>query len=74
MRQISSKITLARKRKGEKERTRRKKGKEQKKAMVSLLAFILRMFWPKKLLDRVGLLFGGNFFKNSARLIFEYLM
>ena len=27
-------ITLARKRKGEKERTRRKKGEEQKKAMV----------------------------------------
>ena len=43
-------ITLARKRKGEKERTRRKKGEEQKKAMVSLLAFILPMFRPKKLL------------------------
>ena len=25
--------------------------------MVSLLAFILPMFWPKKLLDRVGLLY-----------------
>jgi len=38
---ISSKITLTKKRKGEKERARRKKGGEEKKAMVAFLVFIM---------------------------------
>ena len=38
---ISFKITLTKKRKGEKERARRKKGGEEKKARAALLVFIM---------------------------------
>ena len=38
---ISSKITVTRKRKGEKERARRKKGGEEKKAIFPLVVFII---------------------------------
>ena len=59
--------------KGEKERSRRKRGGEEKKAVVALLVFIMAtlelLFWPKKkLLDAKGP-FGGNVFKNPARYI-----
>ena len=42
--------------KGEKERARRRKGGEEKKAMVALLVFIIAdfgdSFWPKKTVRR----------------------
>ena len=51
--------------KGEKERARRKKGLEEKKAMVALIVFIMATL-GKKLLDTKGP-FGGNVFKNLHR-------
>ena len=51
----SSRITLAKEKEGEKERARRKKGREEKNGlMVALLVFIMATLkiWPKKkLLD-----------------------
>ena len=42
--------------KGEKERARRKRGGEEKKAVVALLVFIMAtlelLFWPKKTVRR----------------------
>ena len=56
--------------KGEKERTRRRKGAEEKKAMVALLVFIIatleRVFGRKKLFDAKGP-FGDYVIKNPAR-------
>ena len=58
--------------KGEKERARRKRGGEEKKAKVALLVFIMAtlelLFGRKKLFDAKGP-FGGNVFKNPARYI-----
>ena len=57
------------KRKGEKERARRTKGKEEKKRNGCTLRFImatLESFWPKKLFDERSL-FGSNVFKHPAR-------
>ena len=52
---ISSRITLTKEKEGEKERARRKKGREEKNGlMVALLVFIMATLkiWPKKkLLD-----------------------
>ena len=50
-----------------KEIARRKKGGEEKKTNVSLLAFILATYFGK-LFDGNGL-FGGNVFKPPARHI-----
>ena len=50
-----------------KEIARRKKGGEEKKTNVSLLAFILATYFGK-LFDGNGL-FGGNVFKTPARHI-----
>ena len=58
------------KRKGEKEIERRRKGGEDKKAMVSLLVFIIAtleiIFGRKLLIDAKGP-FGDNVIKNPAR-------
>ena len=67
---ISSKITLTKDRKGEKERAGRKKGGEEKKAIVVVLflcyANFADSFWSKrKLLNGKGP-FGGNVFKKPA--------
>ena len=73
---ISSKITLTKRRKGEKERARRKKGGEEKKAMAAPLIFImatLDSFWPKKKLLDAKSPFGGDVFKNPARYIYGKL-
>ena len=68
---VSSKITRTK----ENETARRKKrGREEKKAMVILLVFImatLEMHYCR-LLDRKGP-FGGNVFKNPARYINTYI-
>ena len=55
-------------RKGEKERARRRKGRQEKKPMVAQLVFIMATLglWPKKLLDGKGP-FGGNVFKYPVR-------
>ena len=58
---ISSKITLTK----EKETARRKKGGEQKKAMIALLVFITATL-EKNCWTQKGP-FGGNVFKNPAR-------
>ena len=61
-----------RKRKGEKERARRRKGGEEKQAVVSLLVFIIPtleiVLGRKKLFHTKGP-FGDNVIKNSARYI-----
>ena len=61
-----------RKRKGEKERARRRKGGEEKQAMVALLVFIIPtleiVFGRKKLFHTKGP-FGDNVIKNPARYI-----
>ena len=49
-----------------KERARRKKGGEEKNAMVALLVSIMAILEKKGLLDTKGL-FGGNVFKNPVR-------
>ena len=49
-----------------KERARRKKGGEEKNAMVALLVSIMAILEKKKLLDTKGP-FGDNVFKNPAR-------
>ena len=57
------------KRKGEKERARRTKGKEEKKRNGCTLRFImatLESFCPKKQFDERSL-FGSNVFKHPAR-------
>ena len=58
-----------RKRKGEKERARRRKGGEEKQAMVALLVFIIPtleiVFSRKKLFHTKGP-FGDNVIKNPA--------
>ena len=57
---MSSNITPTKEKGGEKERARRKKRGEEKKAMVALLVFIMATleigFGRKKLLDGRGLL------------------
>ena len=58
-----------------KERVRRRKGGEEKKA-VALLVFVIAtleiIFGRKKLLDAKGL-FGENVIKNPARYIYIYI-
>ena len=63
---ISSKITLTKRRKRGKERARRKKGGEEKKAMAAPLIFRMAT------LDAKGP-FGGDVFKNPARYMYEKL-
>ena len=63
---ISSKITLTKRRKREKERAGRKKGGEEKKAMAAPLIFIMAT------LDAKGP-FGGDVFKTPARYMYEKL-
>ena len=57
--------------KGEKERARRRKGVQEKKAMAALLVFIIAtleiVFGRKKLLDAKGS-FGDNVFKAPAKI------
>ena len=49
------------------ERSRRKKGGEEKKQSLHFqVSYELLLRWPKQLLDGRGLL-GGNIFKNPAR-------
>ena len=49
------------------ERSRRKKGGEEKKQSSHCqVSYELLLRWPKQLLDGRGLL-GGNIFKNPAR-------
>ena len=56
--------------KGEKERAKKRKGGEEKKA---LLVFIIATgYWPKKLLDAKAP-FGDNVLKSPARYINEFL-
>ena len=52
----------------------RKKGGEEKKAMVALLVFLSWLLWrqlsaEKKTVGRTDGLFGGNVIKNPARYI-----
>ena len=60
------------KEKGKKERARRRKGGEEKKALVALSVFIIATlkiaFGPKKLFDAKGP-FDDNVIKNPARYI-----
>ena len=61
-----------RKRKGEKERARRRKGGEEKQAMVALLVFIiptLEIVFGRKTLFHTKGPFGDNVIKNPARYI-----
>ena len=62
--------------KGEKERARRRKGGEEKRAMVALLVFVTAtveiVFGRKKLLDAKAP-FRDNVFKSPARYIDEFL-
>ena len=67
----SSKITVT-KEKGKKERARRRKGGEEKKALVALSVFIIATlkiaFGRKKLFDAKGP-FDDNVIKNPARYV-----
>ena len=57
------------KRKGEKERSRRRKGGEEKKGMVALLVFIIATLAEKNCWTQKGP-FGDNFINYPARYIY----
>ena len=60
------------KRKGEKERSRRRKGGEEKKGMVALLVLIIATLAEKNCWTQKGL-FGDNFINYPARYIYIYI-
>ena len=61
---ISFQITLTK----EKERAKRKKGGEEKRAMDALFVFIMATLAGKKILDAKAP-YGGNVVKNPARYV-----